>query len=56
MKVKELIAKLSEKDGESEVYTEGCDCIGDVDDVEEFEGYGLEGILLTRSENNKGGV
>ena len=33
MKVKELIAKLQEKDPESEVYTEGCDCIGNTTEV-----------------------
>jgi hypothetical protein len=33
MKVKELITKLQEKNPESEVYTEGCDCIGESTDV-----------------------
>ena len=34
MKVKDLVELLQKQDPEAEVFTEGCDCIGDVADVE----------------------
>lgn len=50
MKVKELIFELQKHDPEAEVLTEGCDCLGDVGEVEEFPSdKGETAILLTRS-------
>lgn len=50
MKVKELIKKLEELDQELQVSIEGCDCIGDADDV--YEDHGIFGseryALITR--------
>lgn len=34
MKVNELIKELEKQDPDAEVYTEGCDCVGDVAKVE----------------------
>lgn len=47
MKVKELIEELKKFPDDYEVITEGCDCFGEVDKLEEFEEYGgkLEVIL-----------
>lgn len=38
MTVKELIAELQKQDPEALVYSEGCDCTGDVQAVEADEG------------------
>jgi hypothetical protein len=48
LKVKELIEKLKKVNPELPVYVEGCDCIGESEDVKIW----VKGALITRSETS----
>jgi hypothetical protein len=45
LKVKDLIKKLQSMNPELQVFVEGCDCIGEAENIEVW----LKGLLITRS-------
>lgn len=61
MTVRELIEKLQKFNPDVEVITEGCDCTGDIDDVEPYpagytgqvnygDGINGHGLIITRKD------
>lgn len=51
MKVKELIKELESKNPEAEVLTEGCDCIGRVDRIEDDAVAISDTVIIMRPEH-----